>query len=482
MKTMDQRLCRKGKHIIGKIIAGIELVVSAIFLSLLWKFGAFSTDLMIIIAIILLVLFGMCFGMQFGKKKMAIVGIVFSLLFSSIFGFASYYIWKMDAAIEKVGGAKYKTDNMVAVVRKGDKAESLLEAKTYKFGCQTELDQENTEKMRKKIDELLGQKIDAKEYASMEEMAEALLDGEIDVAIYNEAFNGILGDKVKGYESKIRVLYQYGIDTQLEEPEKLSVKEPFNVYLSGIDVYGPISTNSRSDVNIIMTVNPQTKQILLTTTPRDYYVEIPGISKGRKDKLTHAGIYGVDKSMATLEQIYGIDLNYYARVNFTSLIKIVDLLDGVDVNSDYDFSVREYKFDKGMNHLNGEQALAFARERHSFKEGDNQRGKNQEAIITAIIKKVMSPVILKDTTRLLNSVADSVETNMTKDEIMTLVRMQLKTGSEWKVTSVNAVGKGSKQACYSSGRQLLYVMYPNQESVSAIQQKMKSVLAGEVLE
>lgn len=315
----------------------------------------------------------------------------------------------------------------------------------------------------------------------MEELAKALLDGEIEAAIYNEAFNAMVADSIQDYESKIRILYQYGIDTELEEAEKKSVREPFSVYISGIDVYGPITTNSRSDVNIIMTVNPETKQILLATTPRDYYVEIPGISGGQKDKLTHAGIYGVDKSMDTLEALYGIEINYYARVNFSSLIKIIDVLGGVDVNSEYAFSAGGYSYKQGVNHLNGQQALAFSRERHSFASGDNQRGKNQEAVITAILQKAMSPAILTNANSLIASVSDSLETNMTKDEISDLIRMQLDDGSAWNIVSVNAVGTGDSQACFSSGRQLLYVMQPNMVSVSEISTKMNQVINGETV-
>lgn len=230
-----------------------------------------------------------------------------------------------------------------------------------------------------------------------------------------------------------------------------------------------------------MTVNPETKQILLATTPRDYYVEIPGISGGQKDKLTHAGIYGVDKSMDTLEALYGIEINYYARVNFSSLIKIIDVLGGVDVNSEYAFSAGGYSYKQGVNHLNGQQALAFSRERHSFASGDNQRGKNQEAVITAILQKAMSPAILTNANSLIASVSDSLETNMTKDEISDLIRMQLDDGSAWNIVSVNAVGTGDSQACFSSGRQLLYVMQPNMVSVSEISTKMNQVINGETV-
>ena len=183
--------------------------------------------------------------------------------------------------------------------------------------------------------------------------------------------------------------------------------------------------------------------------------------------------------METLESIYGIDISYYARVNFTSLIKIVDAIGGVDVNSEYSFTAGGYTFTEGMNHLNGEQALAFSRERHSFAEGDNQRGKNQEAVLTGILQKAMSPALLVNASEIITSVSDSVETNMTRAEMATFISRQLSDGSSWDIESVAAVGTGDRQSCYSSGSQSLYVMWPDTDSISEISSKMNSVLNGQ---
>ncbi len=227
-----------------------------------------------------------------------------------------------------------------------------------------------------------------------------------------------------------------------------------------------------------MNVNPDTKKILLTTTPRDYYVTIPGISGERRDKLTHAGIYGVDRSMAALENLYGVELSYYAKVNFTSLIKIVDALGGVDVESEYAFSAGGYSFSEGINHLDGDAALAFSRERYSFSDGDNQRGKNQEAVLAAIIKKASSPAVLASANKILASISKSVETNMTQDEMAQLISMQLSDGGDWDVESQAASGKGDTQTCFSSGSQPLYVMWPDDAAVAELSEKMRLVLEG----
>ncbi|MCB6202629.1 LCP family protein [Extibacter muris] len=474
MEKHIQSKKKKGRHMAGKFIALIQLLLSVGLIAVVWNSGLLPAKYIASMVILLLVLFGFCFGIQYVKSRLNIVGIVLSALISICLAGGLFYTMQAAQIMKDVGGASYKTDNMIVVVKKDDPAANLLAAKNYRFGVQTAVDKDNNQKMVEDVQKVIGRDMKLEEYATLQEEAEALLKGRIDAAIYNEAFNGILEDAIEDYSSEIRILYQYGIDTPIE-PEETDVEEPFNIYISGIDVSGPITTNSRSDVNIIMTVNPKTKKILLTTTPRDYFVQIPGVSGEQRDKLTHAGIYGVDVSMNTLEQLYGIDISYYARVNFTSLITIVDALGGIDVHSDYDFKALGFSFKKGINHLNGEESLAFSRERYSFESGDNQRGKNQEAVLTAILQKAMSPAILTSANEILRNISDCVETNMTQDEMSRLINMQLSSGTAWTIESAAAAGQGDNQACYSSGSQLLYVMWPDEDSVRQIAEKMKNV-------
>lgn len=467
------------KNLAGKIIVLLQLLMTVVFTAVIWNSGMVPGTYIAILFVVLLILFGIMFGLQFVKNKLFILGIVLSVIISIVLGIATYYIYRTDRMLTDVGGATYKTDNMIVVVRKDDEAENILDAKDYKFGTQTTLDQENNQLMLDDIKKVIGQDPDLEEFESVQEVGQALLDGKIGAAIYNEAYEGIIDDAVEGYSDQVRILYQYGVETEIAQEEKKDVDQPFNIYISGIDVAGDITTTSRSDVNIIMTVNPNTHKILLTTTPRDYYVTIPGISGEKRDKLTHAGIYGVDASMSTLESIYGIDISYYARVNFTSLVRIVDALGGIDVYSEYAFEGRGYQFDKGMNHMDGAAALAFSRERYSFKSGDNQRGKNQEAVLTAILKKAMSPALLANASELITSVSDCVETNMTRTEMAKFINMQLSDAASWDIESVAATGSGDSQSCYSSGSQLLYVMWPDETSVAEISEKMQQVISGQ---
>ena len=465
------------KHWGGKVVVLIQLLLSIVFGAAVWYSGLVPGTYLAALYLMMLVLFGILLGLQFVRNKVYIAGIVISVLISAALAAGSYFMIRTNQMMSDVGGATYKTDNMVVVVRADDPARSLTDAADYKFGIQTSQDQENTQKMLADIEETLGSQISPAEYETVGEEAQALLSGEIDAAVYNEAFTGIIEEAIEGYSDQVRILYQFGINTVLKQ-EETNVEEPFNIYISGIDVAGPITTNSRSDVNIIMTVNPNTHKILLTTTPRDYYVTLPGISGEKRDKLTHAGIYGVDVSMNTLESIYGIDITCYARVNFTSLIEIVDALGGVDVYSEYAFETRGYQFQQGMNHMNGEQALAFSRERYTFEDGDNQRGKNQEAVLKAILEKAMSPAVLVNASELITSVSDSVETNMSRSEMAQFINRQLSDGSSWEIESVAATGTGDSQTCYSSGAEILYVMWPDEASIEAISAKMQEIMAG----
>lgn len=468
---------KKTLHMAGKLITLIQLILAVGLIAVIWNSGLVPTKYLVAIIIVLLILFGVTFGLQYVKNKVYIVGIVISIILSIFQAIGIVYMLKADKLMADVGGANYKTDNMIVVVKKDNPASNLMDASMYRFGTQTAVDQENTQTMLDNINKALGREVKVEQYGTVQELANALLEGRVDAAVYNQALDGLITDSIEDYSDKVRVLYHYGIETELEQ-ETADVEEPFNVYISGIDVSGPVATNSRSDVNIIMTVNPNTKKILLTTTPRDYYVQIPDISGEQRDKLTHAGIYGVDASMRTLEQLYGIDISYYARVNFSSLVKIVDTLGGVDVDSDFEFTAGGYQFKQGMNHLDGKQALAFSRERYSFEDGDNQRGKDQEKVLTAILNKAMSPAILSNASALIADVSDSVQTNMTQEEMAKFIKMQLNDGASWTIESQAASGNGDIQACYSSGDQPLYVMWPDEAVVQSISAKMNEILNG----
>ncbi len=262
-------------------------------------------------------------------------------------------------------------------------------------------------------------------------------------------------------------------------------KEPFVVYLSGVDTRGELTEKARSDVNILAVVNPQTKQVALINTPRDYYVDLAGTNS--KDKLTHAGLYGVETSMATLGNLYGITVDHYVRINFAGFMSIVDALGGVDVYSDYAFTsvgspgyYDPTTFVEGWNHLNGQAALAFARERHAFASGDIQRGINQMKVIDAMLNKIKSPALLMGFSKIMDAAADCFVTNFSQDQISALVRMQLSDLADWDIQSYTVTGSSATSTqCYSAKGQKLYVMKPDNAAVAKAKEMIAAVLGGE---
>ena len=262
-------------------------------------------------------------------------------------------------------------------------------------------------------------------------------------------------------------------------------KEPFVVYLSGVDNRGELTENARSDVNILAVVNPVTKQAALINTPRDYYVDLAGTES--KDKLTHAGLYGVETSMATLGNLYGVDVDHYIRINFAGFISIIDAIGGVDVYSDQAFTsvgspgyYDPTTFAEGWNHLDGKSALAFARERHAFKTGDIQRGINQMKVIDAMANKLKSPTLLMSFSKLMDAAADCFVTSFSQEQISALVRMQLGDLASWDIQSHTVTGSGAKSSkCYSAKGQSLYVMKPDENSVNEAKALIAAVLGGE---
>ena len=262
-------------------------------------------------------------------------------------------------------------------------------------------------------------------------------------------------------------------------------KEPFVLYLSGVDNRGELTEKARSDVNILAVVNPTTKRVALINTPRDYYVDLAGTDS--KDKLTHAGLYGVETSMATLGNLYGIQVDHYIRIDFSGFISIIDAVGGVDVYSDQAFTsvgspgyYDPTTFAEGWNHLDGKSALAFARERHAFASGDIQRGINQMKVIDAMADKLKSPTVLMSFSKLMDAVSDCFVTSLSQEQISALVRMQLGDLANWDIESCSVTGSSGKSSqCYSAKGQSLYVMKPDESSVSKAKELIASVLGGE---
>ena len=254
----------------------------------------------------------------------------------------------------------------------------------------------------------------------------------------------------------------------------------FTVFISGIDVAGPISTTSRSDVNILATINPMTHQILLVSTPRDYYVAT-SVSNGAKDKLTHAGIYGINCSMDTLSALYDTDVDYYFRINFTGFKDVISALGSVTVHSDYAFKAGGYSYVEGENTLNADQALAFARERHAFAEGDRQRGKDQMYVIQGVMNKLSTPAVLNNYSELLKALEGSFQTSVPYERLSAMVNDQLSTGTGWSIQQYSVNGSGKSDYTYSMPRTKLYVMEPDITTVEQAKTYIQQIKNNEIV-
>ncbi|HFR3748858.1 TPA: LCP family protein [Streptococcus suis] len=308
-----------------------------------------------------------------------------------------------------------------------------------------------------------------------------MLAGESQAMVLNGVFADILSAEDPDFDTKVKKIYSFTLTKKVETAVNQPTGDVLNIYISGIDTYGPISTVSRSDVNIIMTINQATKQVLLTTTPRDSYVAIADGGQNQKDKLTHAGIYGVEASMHTLENLYDIDIHYYARVNFTSFLKLIDLVGGVDVVNDQAFTRGSHDFPVGTIHLDSEKALMFVRERYSLQGGDNDRGKNQEKVIAALIQKLSRPENLTNYQSIINNLQDSIQTNMSLETMMKLVNTQMESNGSYTVQSQALQGTGSTGLLpsYAMPGYQLYMMEVNPDSLNQMKAAMQAVMSGE---
>ena len=380
------------------------------------------------------------------------------------------------------------TRDTYLVVLADDKVQAVKDTKGYRFGILENYDVEHTQQMLDYIQQQTGETPVVSGYSQATLMVDALYNEDVDALIMNGVSISLMAEQ-EGYEnfySRVRLLHTLPYQEVVKEPEEnkypQAMKEPFVVYISGSDTRNAMLKGGLSDVNIIAVVNPSTKQVLLLNTPRDYYVPNPA-GDGALDKLTHCGNYGVSCSMEALGTLYNTKISYYGRINFVGFKKLIDAVDGVTVVADHSFTaITGDYFPKGENTLNGEKALAFARERKNVAGGDNGRGKNQMKVITAVINKMSSSkTLIANYSDILKSLEGMFETNFTPEEMSDLVKMQMEDMSPWNVQSFAVSGKGGYAETYSWKGQELYVTWPNEDTVEYAKTLINRVLEGETL-
>lgn len=409
---------------------------------------------------------------RFKFSKIIKVFVVFALFISSA---ALFYI--QISAEKVVQYVPSETNIITFVVAKESKITKIEDTKNLKFGASETMD-ELTETYLK---DQLSTKISEFEWNTTtddQSNMELLYSGDIDVLVLDNSVRDYLIEHDPEFESKTKIIWTVEKSTIKEVivKEVDISKKSFIILISGIDIAGPISLRSRSDVNIVMVVNPVTNKILTVSIPRDTYTPL-GCKTGAYDKLTHSGIYGVNCTVKTIEELLGISVNYYVRVNFTSLIKIVNVVGNIDVYSKYSFTTEDgTHFNSGMNSLNATEALTFARARHQFESGDVQRGLNQQEVIKGLVSKLTSASTLTKIDGIISATSKSIDTNMPIKDVSLLIKKQLGNNQPWEITTSNLSGVGDMKPTYSMGSRLLYVMHPDANSLVQVKKNIEEFM------
>ena len=431
-----------------------------------------------------------CMARKIVACVLAVLVFIGCLLISKIAKDAYDAIGEVTGPTEAV-----EIDNTFIYVRPEDPAKVITDAADYKFAAIQDYEADRLEEAIKRLENVTAKPLQITYYLSADELADALFANQADALIMFDTSVALL-EELEGYESfdeKVRVLYSMDIGEVVKEeipadpviptePTGTIAERSFIMYISGSDTRNDKLRISRSDVNILVVVNPATKQVLLVNTPRDYYIPNPA-GKGALDKLTHCGLYGTSCSMEALGDLYGVSVDYYAQINFTGFETLIDAVGGVHVYVDHAFTTAsKVTFEKGWADLNGEQALELVRDRYHTAGGDNGRGKNQMKVVTALIEKLTSgKTIISNYSEILKSLKGMFKTSISQDEISALVKMQLEDMAKWTIHSFAVTGTGGKETNYSSPGHKAYVMYPHEDVVAQASDLIQGVLSGKKL-
>lgn len=496
----------KKSRIFSIISLLVLIAVSVLFSYHVFRSQLIPTRILVIALILYIVVLCLLIMLIFRTQHpfLIILGGALCLLLCVVLLVSTMYFNRAINAAQTITSTKTEVSTISVYMLSDKTNESTALTSELTYGILNEQDRVNTDKVVAKLEEELEGPLTIKTYDKISSLFEALLNQDVDAIIVNSAFVQLFSE-TEGYEhleSQLREIHKTQVIDEKptvtpapsQEPASVQTvestpepkeKECFVVYLSGIDTRDDeLLEKSRSDVNVLAVVNPNTYQILLLTTPRDYYVTLkfPDYESYIKDKLTHAGMYGVQVSMDTLGLLYDVDVNYYFRVNFSGFIKIVDALGGVTVDSEKEFWERVgtnyYHFDEGPNQLDGKMSLIFVRARESI--GDQQRGRNHMSFIKAVIDKMTSTDALLHFDDLVKSVEGCFETSMPYDLIRDLVRDQLDHSPQWNIVSYNVTGDGASATVYSLDMDV-FVFLPRYDSVNAAKELIQQVLNGEIL-
>lgn len=479
----DKRKRSKNKGIwFFRTIAILSIIIFIVFGIMLYVLDMIPFKYLIIFYIVFGLLYLYLFITSFPKKiknKFRISSCVFLILFGTIFGVGIKYLNDTMDFVGVISKDLFQKEVYYVMTLENSKYKDIKDLEGKSIGIYSSKNSTKaSNELNKKIKNI------SKEYKNVVELFEDLQDNKIDAVLINESTKNLLDTDLADMKLKLKEIYKVYVSIEKTDIVKVVdiTKKPFNIYVAGGDAYGSIDNVTNTDVNMIITVDPINRKVLLTSIPRDYYVNLPSFGDDAYDKLTHAGYYGIEESAKTIENLLDIDINYYVKVNFSTIEGVIDAIKGVDVYSDYSFNECAYgiyHFNKGMNHLNGKQALAFARERKSFSDGDIQRVKNQQKVLTAIIDKVTSSTTLvTNFSQILDSVGNSFSTNMETKSINRFIKMQLNDMRGWSIESQNLVGTDLYTYTYTYPNLQLYVMKQDENSIAMSKNKINKYLKG----
>ena len=479
------------------ILLSILLVLSSFYLLYeLIKINVLPTKLLFLMTIVFVLLDAIFILLlcHYSKGVVSkIVCIVLSLLLTLGSCFGGYYISKTGSLLTSITNVTKHAKNTVSVVvKQSSDVKNKSQLNGVSVGTLRNIGTQGSKKVLKELSND-GIVLKQKEYDSLSALLEAFYNGEVEAIIINESSRSQILDmeSYADFDNNTRVVYQTSYKVENTDKAKSVTditSKPFNVLISGSDTRGGFDENGRSDVIMIATVNPKTSTILLTSVPRDFYVTTAcdagdGCMQGALDKITHTGIHGTNTTKRTVEQLLGIEINYTFKVGFDTVTELVDALGGVDVTVAPGYAVNNFNalsgfsVHEGVNHLNGEQALAFARERYAYSEGDCQRTKNQQLVLMGIVDKVTSPAIVTNYASIMDAMANTFSTTMSNDEISDLIKYQINNNPKWKMEQYMVNGTGDTLMCAELG-DAASVMVPDQSTVKTAKDKINEVLAG----
>lgn len=483
-------------RVFGVIFSIVMIAATMYLLFNIIKLNVLPTKLLFLITIVfvlldLIFILLLCFATKGVVSK--IICIIFALAVSLGSCLGGYYMSKTGGLLSSMTNvAKHSKNTVSVVVKESSDMKKKADLAGRSVGTLANINTTGSKKILKELTNS-GISMEQKEFGSMTEMLESFYNGEVDSIVISESSRSQITDidAYKDFDNNTRVVYQTSY--KVENTDKANAVSnitttPFNVLISGSDTRGGFDENGRSDVIMVATVNPKTGTILLTSVPRDFYVTTAcdagdGCQQGALDKITHTGIHGTNTTKRTVEQLLGIEINYTFKVGFDTVTDIVDAVGGIDVNVEPGYECNNFlhapglSVHAGVNHLNGEQALGYARERYAYSEGDRQRTKNQQQVLMGIVDKITSPAIVTNYASIMDSMSDTFSTTMSSQEISDLIKYQLNKNPKWKMEQYMVNGIGDTLMCAELGN-AAYVMVPDQSTVTTAKNKINAVLAG----